>query len=64
MSNLKEKFGSYGSASEIIDLIERELYSLKGVIKDDKFDLQESKKTLIETITLIENHVTELRKKI
>ena len=64
MSNLKEMFGNYGSAGDIIDLIESELSSLKGVIKADDFDFLKSKETLIETITLIENHITELRGRI
>jgi len=49
------------NTNELIGIIEKKLVSLKGVINSEDFDFNESKKLVIESLSLIEKHFSDLK---
>ena len=47
----------------LIDHISKNLHVLKGVLNATDFDYSKSKENIIESIELIQKHVTELQEK-
>lgn len=64
MTALKEDYINGLSPEVLIDHINENLYSLKGVLESNDFDFKESKANIIETIKLIQSHVLILKVKI
>jgi hypothetical protein len=48
------------TANELIDIMGKNLNSLKGVLNSEDFDFNKSKKLVIESIDKIEKHLKNL----
>jgi hypothetical protein len=64
MTTLKNEYLKGLSPALLIDHVSKNLYTLKGVLKANDFDFRESKDSIIESIELIQSHVSALQEKI
>ena len=64
MTTLKNEYREALSPELLIEHISKNLYTLKGVLQTNDFDFKESKVNIIESIELIQSHVSALQEKI
>lgn len=64
MTTSRNEYRKSLSPEVLIEHISNNLYTLKGVLNANDFDFKDSKENIIESIELIQSHVSTLKEKI